>query len=183
LKILTPSSSILPKTQTRKMPNSNINLKGGIQCLMISRTSFLNHIVARANLIVVWQPHNKPPSTYKCFWCEKEFCVSGSISDGCPQCQKFIDKGSKLPATSLQESKTKTQKKAQSLQSHGPILKTNIFKQPFTTVNLDQSCSNHIWASTSGNLIYLDLQEAMLNHFKVCKSLHFQKFSCDLLII
>ncbi|KNZ48209.1 hypothetical protein VP01_582g3 [Puccinia sorghi] len=27
-------------------------------------------------------------------------------------------------------------------QSHGPVLKTHIFEQPFTTVNLDQICSN-----------------------------------------
>ena len=27
-------------------------------------------------------------------------------------------------------------------QSHGPVLKTHIFEQPFTTVNLEQSCSN-----------------------------------------
>ncbi|KNZ45237.1 hypothetical protein VP01_8348g1, partial [Puccinia sorghi] len=69
-------------------------------------------------------PDNKPPSTYKCFWCKKEVHVSGrslfnlwnhqdgtlqtgKVSDGCPQHQKAIDKGAKLLATSLKEIKIK----------------------------------------------------------------------------
>ncbi|KNZ45407.1 hypothetical protein VP01_8158g1, partial [Puccinia sorghi] len=88
-----------------------------------------------ANLLVVCQPDNKPPSTYKCLWCKKEVCVSGSslsnlrthqdgscqtgiLSDGCPQNQKAIDKGAKLPATSLQESKNNTDTKEGTISSH-----------------------------------------------------------------
>ncbi|KNZ45319.1 hypothetical protein VP01_8262g1, partial [Puccinia sorghi] len=133
-----PSLLILLKTQTRKTPKSSVNVKGGIQSLMISRTSFMNHIAARgiySNSLVVLQPDDKPPSTYKCLWCKKEVRVSGSslsnicthcdgsrqtgrVSDGCPQCQKAIEKGAKLPVTSLQESKTKRDIKEGSISNH-----------------------------------------------------------------
>ncbi|KNZ49085.1 hypothetical protein VP01_521g7, partial [Puccinia sorghi] len=72
---------------------------------------------------------------------------TGRLSDGCPQNQKAIDKGAKLPATSLQEITSTKQKsliKKLSItsylcgfcvkQSHGPVLKTHIFEQPFTTM-------------------------------------------------
>jgi len=84
---------------------------------------------------VVLKPDNKPPSTYKCLWCKKEVRVSGSslsnlcthrdgsrqtgrISDGCPQRQKALINGAKLPPTSLQQSKNKSETKDGSIASH-----------------------------------------------------------------
>ncbi|KNZ48919.1 hypothetical protein VP01_5320g1, partial [Puccinia sorghi] len=97
-----------------KMPKSNINVKGGIQMLKISRTSFLNHI----GYILISLPDNEQPNTYKCLWCKKEVRVSGIIlsnlwthhygsrqtarvSYGCPQGQKSIEKDAKLPSFHL----------------------------------------------------------------------------------
>ena len=166
---------------------------------------------------MVWKPDNKPPSTYKCLWCKKEVRVSGSslsnlcthrdgscqtgrISDGCPQRQKALDKGAKLPPTSLEESKTKTDAKEGSIASHfnraekfdneklNNILSLWLLRQAIPWTRIEDPylraafhyCEpgselfKRKWAATSGRIIYLDLQEAMLNRLKVCNSLDLQ---------
>ncbi|KNZ48270.1 hypothetical protein VP01_5787g2 [Puccinia sorghi] len=102
---------------------------------MMSRTSFLNHIVARGIFYAQSLCQNIYIFNHKCFWCKKEVRVSGSslsnilthrdgscqtgrLSDGCSQFQKAIDKGAKLPATSLQEIKNKNKTKDGLISSH-----------------------------------------------------------------
>ncbi|KNZ60034.1 hypothetical protein VP01_1622g1, partial [Puccinia sorghi] len=106
--------SILLKTQTRKTPKSNINVKGGIQSLMMSRTSFMNHIVARGILMISHQ--------VLFLWCKKEVRISGSsllnLFTHCDGSCQTGRKGAKLPVTSLQESKTKRDIKEGSISNH-----------------------------------------------------------------
>ena len=171
-----------------------------------------------ANMLLFWKPDNKPPVTYKCLWCKKEVRVSGSslsnlrthrdgsrqagrVSDGCPQRQKALDNGAKLPITSLQEIKTKTDKKEGSIASHfnraekfdnetlNNIMSLWLLRQAIPWNRIEDPylraafhyCQpgsefyKRKWAATSGRVIYLDLKEAMLNRLKVCNSLHFQK--------
>ncbi|KNZ47348.1 hypothetical protein VP01_6485g1, partial [Puccinia sorghi] len=45
-------------------------------------------------------------------------CKTGRVSDGCPQSQNTIEKGAKLPSTSLKEGKTKTDTKEGLASSH-----------------------------------------------------------------
>ncbi|KNZ46613.1 hypothetical protein VP01_711g4 [Puccinia sorghi] len=147
-------------------------------------------------------PDNKPLSTYKCLWYMKAVCESGSsllnllthqdgscqtgrVSDGCPQHQKAIDKGSNLPATSLHDSKTKTDTKEGSISSHfnqaensdkknlNRILSMLIFS--FQYCEPGSELFKQKWAATSGCVIYLNLQE-VLNYLNVCHSLHYQNF-------
>jgi len=172
-----------------------------------------------SDLLVLWQPDNKPPGTYKCLWCKKDVRVSGSslsnlrthrdgsrqtgrVSDGCPQRQKAIDQGAKLPPTSLQQIKNKSETKDGSIASHfntaekfnnetlNNILSLWLLRQaiPWNRIEDPYLCAafhycepgstlfKRKWAATSGRVIYLDLQEAMLNCLKVCYSFHFQKF-------
>ena len=172
-----------------------------------------------SDLLVLWQPDNKPPGTYKCLWCKKDVRVSGSslsnlrthrdgsrqtgrVSDGCPQRQKAIDQGAKLPPTSLQQSKNKSETKDGSIASHfntaekfnnetlNNILSLWLLRQAIPWNRIEDpylraafhycepgsTLFKRKWAATSGRVIYLDLQEAMLNRLKVCYYFHFQKF-------
>ncbi|KNZ61043.1 hypothetical protein VP01_145g1 [Puccinia sorghi] len=171
-----PRLLILLKTWMRKKPKSNANLKEGIQCLMMSRNSFLNQISCKGDvqIFIIHIIHQVPTSV--CGARRKSMYLEAVV-------ESLDSLGWLLRSqTSCQFSKVKPrqiQKKSQSLtkqkglikkipiashlcgfyikQSHGPVLKTHIFKQIFTNVNLDQSCSNR-----NG------LQPL------VCKSLHFQ---------
>ena len=127
---------------------------------------------------------------------------TGRVSDGCPKRQKALENGAKLPITSLQESKTKTDKKEGSIASHfnraekfdnetlNNIISLWLLRQAIPWNRIEDPylraafhyCEpgselfKRKWAATSGRVIYLDLKEAMLNRLKVCNySLHFQK--------
>ena len=157
-------------------------------------------------------------------WCKKEVRVSGSslsnlrthrdgsrqtgrVSDGCPQRQKAIEKGAKLPATSLQEIKNKTEGKDGSIATHfnraekfdnetlNNILSLWLLRQAIPWNRIEDpylraafhycepgsTLFKRKWAATSGRVIYLDLQEAMINRLKVCYSFD-SSFDCDVLI-
>ena len=109
--------------------------KGDVSELSMIHLYSPSYLGMHANMVLFWKPDNQPPMTYKCLWCKKEVRVSGSsfsnlrthqdgsrqtgrVSDGFPQRQKALKNGAKLPITSLQESKTKTDKKEGSIASH-----------------------------------------------------------------
>ncbi|KNZ47839.1 hypothetical protein VP01_609g2 [Puccinia sorghi] len=82
--------------------------------------------------------------------------------------------GSKLLATSLQDIKTKGDTKKDQY-----LVTSTKQRRLITKLSIKASLGGLFfkwkWASTSGHLIYLDLQEAMLNQLKLCNSPHLQK--------
>jgi len=193
--------------------------KGDVSELSLINLYYRSYFGIHAYMILFWKPDNKPPNTYRCLWCKKEVRVSGSslsnlrthrdgsrqtgrVSDGCAERQKALDNGAKLPITSLQEIKTKTDKKEGSIASHfnraekfdnetlNNIISLWLIRQAIPWSRIEDPylraafhyCQpgselfKRKWAATSGRVIYLDLKEAMLNRLKVCNySLHFQK--------
>ncbi|KNZ61550.1 hypothetical protein VP01_13860g1, partial [Puccinia sorghi] len=84
--------------------------------------------------------------------------------------------GAKLPATYLQEIKTKTNTKEGLISSHfnqaenfdNKTLKIiSLWLLPFHYFEPGLDLFKRKWAATSGCVIYFDLEEAMLNFLKV----------------
>ncbi|KNZ57203.1 hypothetical protein VP01_2212g2, partial [Puccinia sorghi] len=100
------------------------------------------------------------------------------LSDGCPQCQKAIDRGAKLPATSLQEKKSlikKTLNKILYLWLLCQAIPWTCIEDPYLRAAFHYcECGAELfkqkWAATFGHVIYLELQEAMLHLLRAANS-------------
>lgn len=128
------------------------------------------------------------------------------MATGCPKQHKAIEAGAKLPPSASEQEKMKsTSQKSGTITSHfAPVEKfdNGVFNQIITLWLLRQAIPwNRVedpylraafnycepganlfkqkWAATSGRIVYLDLQEAMIKQLKVCNlSDVFQGWPC-----